>query len=133
RRQDRALRAEACRRRNDPDRAEPVMNHLWRPLLALLVLGGIGGLAVSALELDYRLDAFLPAPRTTQQEIVVEQVSGGSAGRLILAAIAGDEPTALAATSSAVVKAWRELAGMERVDNGDWSDNRAIVDRLMRA
>lgn len=107
------------------------MSHLWRPLLALLVLVGVGALAVSALELDYRLDAFLPAPKTAQQEIVVEQVSGGSAGRLILAAVEGDDPATLAATSRTLAGAWRELPGVERVDNGDWSDNQAVVDKLM--
>ncbi|RFF30012.1 MMPL family transporter [Wenzhouxiangella sediminis] len=109
------------------------MRHVWRPLLALLVLGGIGAMAVSALQLDYRLDAFLPAPRTAQQEIVVEQVAGGSAGRLILAAVEGDDPMVLAETSRSLAAAWRDLPGVVRVDNGDWSDNEAIVEKLMQA
>ncbi|WP_376695556.1 MMPL family transporter [Wenzhouxiangella sp. EGI_FJ10305] len=109
------------------------MRHIWRPLLALLLLAGVGALAVSALELDYRLDAFLPAPKTAQQQIVVDQVSGGSAARLILAAVDGEDPLALAETSRALAERWRDIEGVERVDNGDWSRQEALLDQLMQA
>ncbi|RFF27433.1 MULTISPECIES: MMPL family transporter [unclassified Wenzhouxiangella] len=109
------------------------MRHIWRPLLALLLLAGAGALAVSALELDYRLDAFLPAPETARQQIVVDQVSGGSTARLILAAVDGEDPLAMAETSRALAERWRGLKGVERVDNGDWSRQEALLDKLMQA
>ncbi|WP_376692909.1 MMPL family transporter [Wenzhouxiangella sp. EGI_FJ10409] len=109
------------------------MRHLWRPLLALLVLAGAGFFTFAGLELDYRLDAFLPAPGTAQQEIVVDQVSGGSAGRLILAAVEGGSPPDLAQASRRLAEQWRGLEGVERVDNGNWSDDDALVEKLMQA
>jgi len=109
------------------------VKHLWRPLLALLLLAGAGALAVSGLQLDYRLDAFLPAPQTPQQQIVVDQISGGSAGRMVLAAIGGGDASELAQTSRSLAERWRGIDGVERVDNGDWSDNEAVLEKLMRA
>ncbi|MDZ7789071.1 MAG: hypothetical protein U5L08_00970 [Xanthomonadales bacterium] len=109
------------------------MRHVWRPLLALVVLAGAGFFILAGLELDYRLDAFLPAPQTAQQEVVVDQVSGGSAGRLILAAVEGATTPELAQTSRLLAEQWRQLDGVERVDNGDWSAEDGIVDKLMQA
>ncbi|NBB93679.1 MAG: hypothetical protein GVY32_10980 [Gammaproteobacteria bacterium] len=109
------------------------MRHVWRPLLALLLLAGAGGLALSQLELDYRLDAFLPQAGTDQQRIVVDQLASGAAGRLIIAGVEGGPTTALAETSRALTRAWRELPGVARVDNGDWSDEAAVLEKLMQA
>src|SRR5699024_7921229 len=109
------------------------MRHLWRPLLALLVLGAAAAIAVIELQFDYRLDAFLPAPASPEQAIVVEQVAAGASSRLILAAIAGDDPLALAATSRKLAARWRRLDGSESVDNGDWSPDDALIGRLMQA
>jgi predicted exporter len=109
------------------------VRHVWRPLLALLLLVGAGALAVTHLDLDYRLDAFLPAPQTPQQEIVVDQLAGGSAGRIILAAVDGTDPVALADTSRALAEAWRDLEGVERIDNGGWQADPALVGKVMQA
>lgn len=109
------------------------MRHLWRPLLALLLVAGAGTFGVLSLELDYRLDAFLPTPQTTQQEIVVDQLAGGSASRLILAAVDGADVPALAEASRTLAQRWREVDGVERVDNGDWSDSEDLIDKLMAA
>ncbi len=109
------------------------MRHLWRPLLALLALAAAGAFTLSELELDYRLDAFLPAARTAQQEVVVDQVSGGGAGRMILAAVAGGSPPELAEASRRLAERWRRLDGVERVDNGGLAGDDDILEKLMQA
>lgn len=108
------------------------MKHLWRPLLALLILAGAGALAASALDLDFRIDAFLPAPKNPDQRLIVDQIEGGAAGRLILAAIDGGEADELAETSRLLAERWRRLEGVERVDNGDWAEQDALIETLMR-
>lgn len=109
------------------------MRHLRGPLLALLLLGAAGTLALMQLKLDYRLDAFLPAPASPEQAIVVDQVAAGASSRMILAAVGGAEPLTLAETSRRLAERWRSLDGVERIDNGDWSAGGAVIERLMQA
>ncbi len=109
------------------------MRGLFRPLLVLAVLAAIGLFASQKLELDHRLDAFLPAPADAEQALVVDQISAGPGGRLILAAISGQPPEALVAHSRQLAAAWRELPGVERVDNGDFELDAASESRLMQS
>lgn len=109
------------------------MKHLWRSALVLALLVSVGYLAVERLELDHRLDAFLPAPKTAQQQVVIDQLETGASNRSILAAIEGAAPADLVELSRQTAEAWRELDGVARVDNGDWSEEASLLDALMRA
>jgi predicted exporter len=105
---------------------------LFRPLLVLAVLVAVGFHASQQLELDHRLDAFLPAPADAEQALVVDQISAGPGGRLILAAISGQAPETLVASSRQLAAAWRELPGVERVDNGEFELDAMTESRLMQ-
>lgn len=109
------------------------MKSLWRSALVLALLISVGYLAVERLELDHRLDAFLPAPKTAQQQVVIDQLETGASNRSILAAIEGASPADLAELSRQTAAAWREFDSVTRVDNGDWSEDPALLDALMRA
>ncbi|MFU8830698.1 MAG: MMPL family transporter [Wenzhouxiangella sp.] len=108
------------------------MTKLWRPLLALSVLVFLGLYASRHLELDHRLDAFLPAPADAEQALVIDQISAGPGGRLILAAISGQAPESLVAYSRQLAESWRELPGVARVDNGEFELDRATESHLMK-
>jgi predicted exporter len=96
------------------------MSGLWRALLALTILAIAGLIASRHLDLDFRLDAFLPVPADTEQALVVDQIGAGPGGRLILAAVEGGELDDLIEFSSQLAERWRELDGVERVDNGEF-------------
>lgn len=97
---------------------------------AVLALAGLA--AVSSLELEYRLDAFLPAPESERQALAVDQVGSGPGGRMIMAALSGPSSDELARVSDAVAEAWRSLEGVERVNNGRFEIDPATRERLMR-
>lgn len=109
------------------------MKHIGRPLLALILLGAAGAFTLSRIDLDYRIDAFLPAPHSADQQIVADQIAGGAAGRLILAAVDGDSAPDLAATSRELARSWNQVNGVERVDNGDIAGQPDLLDPLMLA
>ncbi len=96
------------------------MNGLWRALLALVILAIAGLIASRHLDLDFRLDAFLPAPTDAEQALVVDQIGAGPGGRLILAAVEGGPVDDLIEFSSDLAERWRELDGVARVDNGEF-------------
>ncbi len=109
------------------------MKPLLKALLLLILLVGSAIHIGRQIELDHRLDAFLPAPTDAEQALVVDQISAGPGGRLILAALSGTDPDTLAELSRELARTWRELAGVERVDNGEFELDAATEDQLMLA
>jgi predicted exporter len=74
----------------------------WCVLLALGVIWVQQRLVVSA---DLRL--FMPEPRTEEQKLLVQNIGESPASRLLLVAIGGDEPRALASLSNKLAAALR--------------------------
>lgn len=109
------------------------MRALLAALLLLAILVGAGLGIGSQLSLDYRLDAFLPAPADAEQALVVDQISAGPGGRMILVALAGAEPERLAEHSRRLATAWRQLDGVERVDFGEFELDPTTEQQLMMA
>lgn len=109
------------------------MRPSWLAILILAGLAAIGLAAATQLELDYRIDAFLPAPEDSDQALVVDQISLGPGGRMILAAISGAPTDELIETSRRLAEQWRELPDVERVENGEFELDETTRERLMRA
>ena len=109
------------------------MRQSWRPVLLLVGLAAIGVAAFAHLELDYRLDAFLPTPKDPDQALVVDQISLGPGGRMILAAISGAPTDTLVEHSRRLARQWRQLPDVERVENGEFELDPATRERLMQA
>lgn len=96
------------------------MNGLWRALLALIILVTIGLVASRHLDLDFDLGAFLPVSSDAEQALVVDQISFGPGGKLILASVEGAPADDLMGFSTDLAERWRELDGVERVENGEF-------------
>ncbi|MEE4331785.1 MAG: MMPL family transporter [Wenzhouxiangella sp.] len=109
------------------------MRAILLPILILTALAAIGLSAFSQLELDYRLDAFLPTPDDPDQALVVDQISLGPGGRMILAAISGAPADELIDSSRRLASRWRELPDVERVENGEFEVDALTEERLMQA
>ncbi len=103
-----------------------------RLLLVVVVLVTATLLAVDRLSLDHRLDRFLPLPVDEQQALVVDQISAGAGGRVILAALSGVEASQLAEYSQALRQRWQAVPGVERVDNGILAFDERTLDQLMQ-
>ena len=103
------------------------------PALLLAGLAGLAALAVSGLDLDYRIDAFLPVPSNPDQALVVDQISGGPGARLILAAVEGEDTGDLAELSQRLVQRWHDIDGVARVRNSSDLPDPETVEGLMRA
>lgn len=95
--------------------------------LALLVLLGV--LAARSLELGGDLRRFMPAPETADQRLLIDELGEGPGARLLLLAIEGAPPAALAAQSRALADALRAQPGVALVANGD-ADLSAIPEEL---
>ena len=96
--------------------------------VVLLVLGGLyvqRGLKIGA---DLRL--FMPAPRTPEQHLLLDEIGEGPASRLLLLAIEGAPAEALADTSRALAAALRNDAAVKWAANGEASVD-AIPERLL--
>lgn len=86
---------------------------LWLALLAV-------GLAVIArTPFSGDLSAFLPATPDARQRVLVEQLQGGAASRLLLIGIEGGEAPARAAASRALAAALRASGEFDQVQNGE--------------
>ena len=99
------------------------MKQAWAPLLTLVLLALLAVLLLVRLEVDHRIDAFLPPPSDAHQAMVMDQIGSGAGGRLIFAAISGDDPDRLVEASREAAEEWRSLASVVRVDNGElWQE-----------
>ena len=86
----------------------------WCGLLAFGFAWINARLAVSA---DLRL--FMPAPRTQEQRLLVQNIGESPASRLLLVAISGDEPAALAIVSKKLAAALTANTAFGFVTNGE--------------
>jgi len=103
------------------------------PALLLAGLAGLAALAVRGLDLDYRIDAFLPVPSHPDQALVVDQIGGGPGARLILAAVEGADSGDLAELSHRLLERWQDIDGAARVRNSSELPDSETLERLMRA
>ena len=100
-------------------------------LLAWVAVLAILGLAVAAtLRIGTDLRLFMPTPQTPAQRLLLSQVGEGPASRLLLLAIEGDEPEALAQASRALAAALRAEPAFRSVANGEF-DAQAIPEQLL--
>jgi len=86
----------------------------WCGLLALGLAWIHSRLVVSS---DLRL--FMPAPRTVEQKMLVQNIGESPASRLLLVAISGDEPAVLAGLSKSLAAALSAHDAFGLVANGD--------------
>ncbi|MEX0916026.1 MAG: hypothetical protein WDZ60_09035, partial [Wenzhouxiangellaceae bacterium] len=106
------------------------MKRSWAPLLTLVLLATLAVLLIARLQVDHRIDAFLPPPADTHQAMVMDQIGSGAGGRLIFAAISGAEPDRLVEASRQVADKWRSLASVVRVNNGELSQEQELLELL---
>lgn len=106
------------------------MKRAWAPLLMLSVLAALAFFLITQLKVDHRIDAFLPPPTDTHQAMVMDQIGSGAGGRLIFAAISGDDPDRLVEASRHVADQWRSLSSVVRVNNGELSQERELLDLI---
>jgi predicted exporter len=86
----------------------------WLAAVALAAFYVMSTLRVSG---DLRL--FLPAPRTEEQQLLLEGIGEGPASSVLLVALEGGDPQALADASRALAGALRGRPEFLRVDNGE--------------
>jgi predicted exporter len=102
-----------------PDRA---VSGVRRGLLLvgwLVALAGTGGYVARTLELGADLRLFMPAPQTASERLLLEQVGEGPGARLLLVALEGAEPAALAQSSRALRAALAADVRFRLVANGE--------------
>jgi len=85
--------------------------------LALLALAGLW--LGRSLHMEEDLRRFLPTPRTPAQVLLVDELGEGPGSRLLLLAISGATPQALAARSQALRAALAEQPAIAVIANGD--------------
>ena len=85
--------------------------------LAAVALAGF--YVTSTLRVSGDLRLFLPAPRTEEQHLLLEGIGEGPASSVLLVALEGGDPQALADASRALAGALRGRPEFLRVDNGE--------------
>ncbi|UCH47347.1 MAG: MMPL family transporter [Betaproteobacteria bacterium] len=93
-----------------------------------LVSASVAIVARSGLSTD--LQAFLPGAPTPAQQVLVDQLRDGLVSRLILVAIAGDEPGVLADLSKDLARRLAEAPEFAAVNNGsddEWQAHRDFL------
>ncbi|HET6631825.1 MAG TPA: MMPL family transporter [Rhodanobacteraceae bacterium] len=94
-----------------------------RALLILawvLVLALLGLLVARSLKVGSDLRSFMPPPSTADQKLLMEQIGEGPGSRLLLLAIAGEQPARLAALSRGLAAALARDRRFTTVANGDF-------------
>ena len=97
----------------NPARAGACLLALWLLSLSLLCVYVVGALRLSG---DLRL--FLPDPASPEQKLVLEGIGEGPASRLLLVALEGGAPEALADISQKLVERLRASPAFRYADNG---------------
>lgn len=87
--------------------------------LALLVAGG--WLVAQRLQLSGDLRKFMPAARTPEQKLLIDELGEGPGSRLLLLALSGAPPETLAAQSQALRAALAQDSRYALVSNGEAS------------
>ncbi len=85
----------------------------------LAALAALGTFVGRRLDVGSDLRLFLPEPQTPEQRILLDAIGEGPASRLLVVALEGAPPEALAATSSALVDALRGGSEFRFAANGD--------------
>lgn len=98
---------------------------IWLGLLALALV-----LIARAPPLENDLTQFLPKAATADQQLLLEQLRQGPAGRLILLQLSAASPDRLAAASHALARSLQDSAHFERVINGGGALARLENERL---
>ena len=98
---------------------------LWIAALALL-----GWFVQRQLVIGADLRLFLPNPVTAEQRLLLEEIGEGPASRVLVIALAGAEPPALADASRALVDALRENPNFRVITNGEVTLD-AVPDELL--
>ncbi|MEH6416232.1 MMPL family transporter [Pseudomonas sp. CGJS7] len=101
--------------------------------LALLWLGvlALAGWAIGAnLKLSGDLRRFMPSAQTPAQKLLIDELGEGPGSRLLLLAIGGDDPAALAAQSQALRERLAKQAQIKLVANGAGLGLDAVPERL---
>jgi len=103
---------------------------------ALVLLVWAAAIAAAAAVIFARLQVsgdlrlFMPAPHTSAERLILQEVSEGPGSRLLMLVLSGAPPDSLAASSQALVAALRTDASFRLVSNGE---NRldVVPDRLL--
>jgi len=103
---------------------------IWLLALWLLSLSLLGMYVVGALRLSGDLRLFLPDPASPEQKLVLEGIGEGPASRLLLIALDGGAPEALADISQKVADRLRGSPDFRFADNGS-AGVEAIPDTLV--
>jgi len=85
----------------------------------LAVLAGLLFYVLSALKVSTDLRSFMPPARTPEQRLLLDEIGEGPGSRLLLLALHGDEPDALADISKALVLRIRDDKRFVRALNGE--------------
>lgn len=96
------------------DRTGPWLLAAW---LAAVALAGLYVTRTLTISGDLRL--FLPAPKTEEQQLLLEGIGEGPAAGVLLVALEGADPQALAEQSRSLAGAARNRPEFLRVDNGE--------------
>ena len=99
---------------------------------AWLALLAASAVIVARTAITTDVSAFLPRSPTPEQQVLVEQLREGVVSRLVLVALEGASPAALAQASKAMAAELRQDASFVSVDNGDGSGDAADREFLWR-
>lgn len=99
---------------------------------AWLALLAAAALIVARTAFTTDVSAFLPRSPTPEQQVLVEQLREGVVSRLVLVALEGAPPAALAQASKAIAAELRKDASFVSVENGDGSGDVADREFLWR-
>jgi len=105
----------------DPARAVPASpQRRWSlALLWALLLGLLGAWAADTLKVSGDLRLFMPAPRSAEQRLLLQQLGEGPGSRLLLIALSGAEPDVLAERSRGLREALADDDNFVFVGNGE--------------
>ena len=95
----------------------------------LATVAALGWVVDRELVVGSDLRLFMPAPRTPQEKLILEEIGEGPASRMLLLSISGAQPSAAAETSRALVAELRQDGEFRWVANGE-SNLDAIPEKL---
>ena len=96
----------------------------------IAVVAVLGWIVDRNLVVGTDLRLFMPSPQTAQERLVLEEIGEGPASRLLLLAISGPDPQAVADTSIALAADLRDSPEFRWVANGQ-GDVESIPERLL--
>ena len=102
-------------------------------LVAWLLTIAVAAVIVARAPFSTDLTAFLPNAATPAEQVLVNQLRDGVASRMVLIALAGPDPKALAKTSQAMIEALARDQRFEYVTNGSadrFAADAALLDRF---